>query len=63
MLIEFAGGLVVVALDGGFFDGAVQALDLAVGPGVGRFGQPMLHAEGPADAGKAVPTWKPLVGL
>jgi len=44
-------------------DGAIQALDGTIGPGVRRFGQPVLHAEGPAVAGKAVTTRKPLVGL
>ena len=63
MLVEFVGSLVVVALDGGFFDGAVHALDPAVGPRVRRLGQPVLHPEGPADAGNSVAAGKPLVGL
>ena len=36
--------LVVVALDGGFFDGAVHALDLPVGPGMIGFGEPVIDA-------------------
>ena len=37
-------GFVVVALDGGVFEGSVHPLDLAVGPGVLRFGQAMIDA-------------------
>lgn len=36
--------LVVVALDGGLFEGAVHALDLAIGPRVVHLGQPVLDA-------------------
>lgn len=36
--------IVVVALDGGFFDGTVHAFHLPVGPGMIRFRQPMFDA-------------------
>jgi hypothetical protein len=36
--------VVVVALNSGFFDGAVHTLDLAVSPGMVRFGEPMVDA-------------------
>ena len=36
---EFVRGLVMTALHGGFFNRAVHALDLAVGPGMGRLGR------------------------
>ena len=51
------------ALDGGLLDGPIHALDLAVGPGVCRLGEAMLHAVFPTDAVKAVPTRQELVRL
>ena len=36
--------IVMVAFDGGFLDGPVHALDLAVGPGMLDLGEPMLDA-------------------
>ena len=42
MVIELGGCLVMIELDGGVFDGAVHALDLAVGPGMGHQGAAML---------------------
>ncbi len=63
VLVELVGGLVVEALDGGFFDGAVHALNLAVGPRVRRLGQAVLHVVFPANAVKAVPTRQELVRL
>ena len=62
VLIEFVGGPVVVALHGGFFAGAVQALDPALGPGVGQLGEAVRHAVRAAGAGKAVPTRQKLLG-
>jgi hypothetical protein len=41
---EMVVGLVVETPDGGFFDGAVHALDLAVGPWMLWFGQAMIDA-------------------
>ena len=61
MLVEFLRALVMEALDGGLFTGAVQALDLAVGPRVRRFGQAVLHAVFAANAVKAVPARQELV--
>ena len=55
VLVEPVGGLVVEALDGCLLTRAVHALDLAVGPRVCRFGEPVLHAVFVADAVKAVP--------
>ena len=55
--------LVVKALDGGFFTGAAQTLDLAVGPRIGRFGHVVLHAVFAANAVKAVPARQELVRL
>ncbi len=43
-------GVVVVTPDGSFFERAVHALDLAVGPWVVGLGQPMLNPVFPADA-------------
>lgn len=63
MLVELGRGLIVVALHSGFFQGAIEALELAVGPGVGGFGEAMLNAERAANAGKAMATWKPLMRL
>ena len=63
MFIEFVGGLVVKALDGSLFTGAVQALDLPVSPGMGRFGQAVFHTVLPADAVKTVPTRQEVVWL
>ena len=54
VLIEFVGGLVVEALDGGFFAGTVHALNLAVGPRVGGLDEAVRHAVFSADLGKAV---------
>lgn len=44
MLVEFGARLVMVALSGGFFQGAVHALDLPVGPRVGQPGKALLYA-------------------
>jgi hypothetical protein len=63
VFVEFLRALVVKALAGGFFTGAVHALDLAVGPRVSRFGQAVLHAVFPADAVKTVPTRQELMRL
>ena len=48
MLVKFLRRLVVEALDGGFFNRAIQTLNLVVRPRVGGFGEPMLHAAFPA---------------
>ena len=61
VLIEFVRGTVVAALDGGFFAGAIHALDPALGPGVGRLGEAVRHAVFSADAGKAVPAGQKLM--
>ena len=63
MLVESLRSLVMEALDGGFFEGAVHALDLAVGPRVGRFDQAVHHALFPADAVKTVRDRQELVRL
>jgi hypothetical protein len=39
---EFVMALIAEALNGGFLEGAVHPLDLAVGPPVVRFGKPVL---------------------
>lgn len=45
MLVELVGGLVVEALDSGFFVGAIHAFDLLVSPRVGYLvGQLVEHA-------------------
>jgi hypothetical protein len=41
VLPELIVALVVVAFDSRFFEGAVHPLDLAVGPGVVRLGEPV----------------------
>ena len=63
VFVEFVGGLAVEALDSRLFDGAVQALDLAIGPRVRRFGPAVLHAVFPANAVKTVPARQTLVRL
>ena len=45
MLTQLVVALVVESLDGGILDGAVHALDLAIGPRVPRLGQPVLDIE------------------
>ena len=55
--------LVVVALDGGFFQGTVHVLDLVVSPRIRRFGQPMFHAVFLANTVKTVATGQVLVRL
>ena len=42
MALELPMAVVVIALDGGFLDGAVHALDLTVRPRMFDFGQPVL---------------------
>ena len=44
MSAQLVVAVVVVALNGGFFDGAVHTLDLAVSPGMVRFGEPVVDA-------------------
>ena len=39
-------GLVVIAPNGGFLEGAVHPLDLTVGPGMVRFGEAVLPSPG-----------------
>ena len=56
MLVEFVGALVMEALHGSFFEGAVHGFDLTVGPGVGRLGQTVFHAVFAADTVKTMPT-------
>ena len=63
VLIELRGGRVVVPLPGRLFEGAVDALDLPVGPGVGRFGEAMLYAVFPTATVKTVAAWQELVRL
>src|SRR5579862_2640878 len=41
---QLAVGLVVVPLDGRFFEGAVHPLDLPIGPGMVGFGEAVLDA-------------------
>src|ERR1700693_6115383 len=47
--------VVVVALNRGLFDGAVHALDLAVGPGMVRFGKSVVDAMQQAGAIEGMP--------
>lgn len=48
--------VVVVAMDGGFFDGSVHALNLAVGPGMVWFGEPVFYGVAKADAVEGMAT-------
>ncbi len=50
VFLEVLMGLVIELLDGGFFQGAVHAFDLAVGPGMVDPGEAVLDAVGHADA-------------
>ena len=50
----------MVALHGGLFQGPVQALHLAVGPRVRRFGQAVFHAVFPANTVETVPAGQAL---
>jgi len=47
--------IVVVALYGGFFHGSIHALDLPIGPGMVRFGRPMLDTMTMANPVEGVP--------
>ena len=47
---------IVIALDGGLFDGAVHPLDLSVGPGGIRFGKTVVDAVQKTDPVKRVTT-------
>lgn len=49
MCAQLIVGFVVEAFDGGVFDRAVHAFDLAVGPRVIGLGQPVLNAVGLTD--------------
>ena len=62
VLVELGRGLVVVALHGRLFQGAVEALHLPVGSGVGRLGKAVFDAVLVADAGEDVPLGIHLVG-
>src|ERR1700757_3562568 len=44
MNAQLVMAVVVVALNRGFLDGAVHTLDLAVSPGMVRFGEPVVDA-------------------
>ena len=44
VLSKLIMGFVMIAAHGCFFQGAVHALDLALGPGMVRFGEPVLDA-------------------
>jgi hypothetical protein len=44
VLVEVLMGLIVIFFDGGFFEGAVHALDSAVGPGMIGFGEAVRDA-------------------
>ena len=50
VLSELRVGLVVIAPNGGFLEGAVHPLDLTVGPGMVRLGEAVLDAMLAADA-------------
>lgn len=63
MLIKPGSSLVMIALYGGFFQGAVHPLYLAVRPGVSRLGQPMLYTILGADPVETMPTGQQLVRL
>ena len=63
VLVELLRDLIVVALDDGFFDGVVHALDLVVGPRARWLGQPVLHLVCAADTVEALPTRQKLVRL
>lgn len=43
MLTKLLVVFVIEAPDGGFLDGSIHSLDLTIGPGWFRFGQPMIH--------------------
>ena len=62
MVVELGRGLVMIALHGGPFERAVEALDLSVGPGVGRLGETVFGAVFVAHAVKNVPPGVDLVG-
>jgi hypothetical protein len=62
VLVELRGGLVMVAQHGGLLQGAVPALDLAVGPRMRRFGEAVFDAVRVADAPEEVAAGVGLVG-
>ena len=68
MFSELRVGLVVIAPNGGFLEGAVHPLDLTVGPGMVRLGEAVLgtmlaadaveHVQPVAGRARAEPLWK-----
>ena len=56
MGLELVVAVVVITLDCRLFQGAVHALDLAIGPGMVRLRQPVLDAVSAADLIEAVHT-------
>ncbi len=54
MLPELVVAVVMVALDGGVFDGAVHPLNLTIGPRVVRLGEPVLDTVLATDLVEAV---------
>ena len=54
VLPELVMAIVVIAFDGGVLDGAVHSLDLSVGLGMVRLGEPVLDAVLAADLVEAV---------
>ena len=63
MLTELVGGLVMEMLHRRLLNRAIHALDLTVGPRMGRFGQAVLLAVCAADSVEAVPTRQELMHL
>jgi hypothetical protein len=61
--VEFVSILVMEALHGRLFNGAIHALNLPVGPRVGPFRQPVLYPVFAANAVKAVSAGQELVRL
>jgi hypothetical protein len=47
--------VVVVAVDGNFFDGSVHPFDLTVGPGMVGFGEPVIDTVSVTDAVEGLP--------
>ena len=63
VLVEFSCGREKVALHGRLFEGAVQAFNGAVGSGMSRLGEAVLHAVFPADSVKVVSAGQKQIGL
>ncbi len=63
MFTELGRGLIMIALDSGFLERAIEAFDLPIGPGVSRLGEAVLDAKLAVDTVETVAAREELMGL